>query len=172
MILGFGGIFPFLGVIPAFIAERKGRRGFVWWIYGTTLFIVALPHALMIEERVDPDDDPDFRTCPFCTRAIAFEAKTCRYCKRAVPPPQRFDETSPTTLLIDKLASSDDADRERAIILLGDRGPSEQDAVPALEILRRDPSRSIRIRAAWALERITGSTKPPRLHHRLRTRQL
>ena len=40
MILGFGGIFPFLGIIPAMIAERKGRRGFVWWVYGTTLFII------------------------------------------------------------------------------------------------------------------------------------
>ena len=53
MILGFGGILPFLGVIPAFIAERKGRRGFVWWIYGTTLFIFALPHALMIDDLID-----------------------------------------------------------------------------------------------------------------------
>jgi hypothetical protein len=163
MILGFGGILPFLGVIPAIIAERKGRRGFVWWIYGTTLFIFALPHAMMIEDLFDPDADPEFRSCPFCTRAIAFEAKSCRYCKRAVPPPERFDETASTRFLIDKLTSSDVADRERAIILLGDRGPSEQDAVPVLDALRHDPSRSIRVRTEWALERITGSTNPRKL---------
>ena len=157
MILGFGGIFPFLGVIPAFIAERKGRRGFVWWIYGTTLFIFALPHALMIDDLIDPDADPEFRNCPFCTRAIAFDAKVCRYCKRDVPPPERLDETASTKFLIEKLSSQDVADRERAIILLGDRDPPQRDAVPVLEALRRDPSRRIRVRAEWALQRITGT---------------
>lgn len=156
MILGFGGILPFLGVIPAMIAERKGRRGFVWWVYGTALFVIALPHALLIDELFDLDADPEFRNCPHCTRRIAFHAKACRYCKRSVPPPERFDETASTKFLIEKLASTDVADRERAIILLGDRGPSERDAVPVLEALRRDPSRRIRVRSEWALQRITG----------------
>jgi hypothetical protein len=157
MILGFGGILPFLGVIPAMIAERKGRRGFVWWIYGTTLFVFALPHALILDELIDPDADPEFRTCPFCTRSIRFEARRCRYCKRAVPPAERLDESASTKFLIDKLGSSDLADRERAIIILGDRSPPEREAVPLLEALRRDPSRRIRVRAEWALQRITGS---------------
>jgi hypothetical protein len=64
VILGFGGILPFLGVIPAMIAERKGRRGFVWWIYGTVLFILALPHALILDDLIDPDADPEFSHVP------------------------------------------------------------------------------------------------------------
>jgi len=36
-----------LGLIPAAIAANKGRNFVGWWIYGTLLFIVALPHALL-----------------------------------------------------------------------------------------------------------------------------
>jgi hypothetical protein len=161
MFLGFGGILPFLGVIPAMIAERKGRKGFVWWIYGTTMFIFALPHALMLDELVDPDADPEFRPCPFCAKTIRFEAKRCRYCTRDVPPPERFDEYSPTQFLIDKLSSPDPRDRAKAIIILGDRGPSEREAVATLATLLDSPSRHVRIRVEWALERITGRTRPP-----------
>ena len=38
----------FLGLIPASIAQRKGRDFLVWWFYGAALFIVALPHALLL----------------------------------------------------------------------------------------------------------------------------
>ena len=167
MILGFGGILPFLGVIPAVIAERKGRRGFVWWVYGTFLFVIALPHALMIEDEADADDYPDFRTCPFCAESIRYEARVCRHCKRDVPPFERFDQYASTTLLIDKLSSPDPRDRAKAIIILGDRGPSEKEAVDSLTaMLNENPSRRIRIRVEWALERITGSTNPSRLRQR------
>jgi hypothetical protein len=37
-----------LGLIPAFIAHQKGRSFVLWWQYGAMLFIVALPHALVI----------------------------------------------------------------------------------------------------------------------------
>ncbi|HET8563906.1 MAG TPA: hypothetical protein VFM35_08560 [Candidatus Binatia bacterium] len=37
-----------LGFIPAFIANKKGRNFFNWWIFGTLVFIVALPAALFI----------------------------------------------------------------------------------------------------------------------------
>jgi zinc transporter ZupT len=30
-----------LGLIPAAIAQSKGRSFFVWWVYGAALFIVA-----------------------------------------------------------------------------------------------------------------------------------
>lgn len=153
-------------MIPAIIAERKGRQGFLWWIYGTTLFVFALPHALMLEDDFDTDVDPEFRPCPSCAERIRFEAKICRYCKRDVPPPERFDEFAPTQFLIEKLASPDPHDRAKAIIILGDRGRSEKAAVDALAALLNDPSRRIRIRVEWALERITGSTKPPSLRSR------
>ena len=37
-----------IGLIPAFIAQKKGRSFGLWWIYGAALFIVALPHALIM----------------------------------------------------------------------------------------------------------------------------
>lgn len=40
----------FLGLIPAAIAANKGRSFLGWWIYGALVFIVALPHALLIKK--------------------------------------------------------------------------------------------------------------------------
>jgi hypothetical protein len=37
-----------IGLIPAFIAQKKGRSFGLWWIYGAAIFIVALPHALIM----------------------------------------------------------------------------------------------------------------------------
>jgi hypothetical protein len=34
-----------IGLIPAAIAQSKGRSFAAWWFYGAMLFIVALPHA-------------------------------------------------------------------------------------------------------------------------------
>lgn len=40
-----------LGVIPALIASQKGRSAFRWWVYGALLFVIALPHALLLSSR-------------------------------------------------------------------------------------------------------------------------
>ncbi len=45
-----------LGVIPAFIAKNKGRSFFAWWIYGALLFIVALPHSLIMKSEPGSDE--------------------------------------------------------------------------------------------------------------------
>lgn len=39
-----------LGLIPAVIASRKGRKFLDWWFFGTGLFPIALPMALMIKD--------------------------------------------------------------------------------------------------------------------------
>ncbi|MCL4312986.1 MAG: zinc ribbon domain-containing protein [Actinobacteria bacterium] len=44
-------IAAFLGLIPATIANRKGRSFALWWFYGWMLFIVALIHSLLIRPR-------------------------------------------------------------------------------------------------------------------------
>jgi len=41
-----------LGLIPAFIAKKKGRTFITWWIYGTCLFVIALIHSLVMSERI------------------------------------------------------------------------------------------------------------------------
>jgi hypothetical protein len=155
MFLGFTGVLPLLGVIPAWIAERKGRSGFGWWIYGTTMFVVALPHALLLEDTDDAVDFVDeFRPCPSCARTIRADATYCLFCKHHVPLGERLDEDASTASLIRSLDARDTDTREKAIIILGDRGLSAKEALPQLRRLCDDSTRRIRIRAEWAVERI------------------
>ncbi|MBB4191794.1 cation transport ATPase [Rhizobium aethiopicum] len=37
-----------IGLLPAAIAQSKGRSFVLWWFYGAAIFIVALPHALLM----------------------------------------------------------------------------------------------------------------------------
>ena len=74
-----------VGLIPAFIAHRKGRSFFGFWIYGALLFIVALPHAIVmrpnqaqLEARLLSDGMN--QKCPECAEIIKREARVCRHC--------------------------------------------------------------------------------------------
>jgi len=74
-----------LGFIPAIIAGQKGRSCFLWWIFGSALFIIALPLAIIIK------GDEEFEAkqkglcqCPKCAEWIKKEAKICRYCNTEV----------------------------------------------------------------------------------------
>ena len=41
-----------IGLIPAAIAQSKGKSFVAWWLYGAALFIVALPHSLLMKADV------------------------------------------------------------------------------------------------------------------------
>lgn len=74
-----------IGLLPAAIAKSKGRNFALWWLYGAALFIVALPHALLMSaderglERAALATGA-VRKCPACAELIKAEAKVCRYC--------------------------------------------------------------------------------------------
>lgn len=81
-----------IGLIPAFIAASKGQSFFGWWMYGAALFIVALPHSLLIQK----DDWTRFtwgeaKTCPFCAELVRREARICRFCGLEFPPVRQED---------------------------------------------------------------------------------
>lgn len=77
-----------IGLIPAAIAQGKGKSFVLWWIYGAAIFIVALPHALIMrsDDRAleSKQLNSGMKKCPSCAEMIKQDAKVCKHCGRDV----------------------------------------------------------------------------------------
>lgn len=70
-----------LGLIPAMAAQRKGHSFVAWWAYGSLLFLIAFPHALLLKPEIEQVEQqrapPGLKKCPFCSELIKPDAKVC-----------------------------------------------------------------------------------------------
>jgi hypothetical protein len=77
-----------IGLIPAAIAQGKGKSFLLWWIYGAVLFIVALPHAIIMrtDDRAIESQQlsSGMKKCPSCAELIKQDAKVCKHCGRDI----------------------------------------------------------------------------------------
>jgi len=74
-----------LGLIPAAIAESKGREHTRWWVYGFLFFFIALIHSLLINPNSEAKERGRLeggtgRKCPFCAEVVKVEAIKCKHC--------------------------------------------------------------------------------------------
>lgn len=73
-----------IGLIPGAIARGKGRSFIAWWIYGALLFIIALPHSLLlkpdIKARRAREMGEGMKKCSDCAEMVQGDARVCRYC--------------------------------------------------------------------------------------------
>ena len=80
-----------IGVIPAAIASSKGYSFALWWFFGATLFVVALPIALLMSPNLAAIERSKLcegmKKCPFCAELVKVEARVCKHCGRDFPHP-------------------------------------------------------------------------------------
>ncbi len=75
-----------LGLLPAFIAINKGRNFFLWWFYGTALFVIAIFHAITLKPTAKYLASIDMRYCPECEKIVKIDDPTCPHRPSVVPP--------------------------------------------------------------------------------------
>ena len=72
---------PLLAMVPAAIADSRGRSFALWWLYGFLVLPIAFIHALTLS----PNDRALARSgrapCPYCAEMIKPEAAICPHCR-------------------------------------------------------------------------------------------
>jgi hypothetical protein len=73
-----------LGLITGAIAQKKGDSFVAWWLFGTFLFIVALPMVLLMEGKAGARG-MGTKKCPYCGAAMKTNVMECPECRRSQP---------------------------------------------------------------------------------------
>ena len=100
MVLGFFGCFYFcnsyififvypitllLLLIPAYIAQSKGRDFWSWFVYSWFFWGIALVHSIVMQENNTAKiRNREAKKCPFCFATIDTRASVCQYCGRQI----------------------------------------------------------------------------------------
>jgi hypothetical protein len=69
-----------LGLFPAFIAHQKGHSFALWWLYGTVLFLIALPQSFFLDRKTAQHEAAYEKDCPYCHESIPQEDDMCPCC--------------------------------------------------------------------------------------------
>lgn len=85
-----------LGLIPATIARGKGHSFGLWWLYGAAIFIIALPHAILMKPNMQGLEKRQIaegmKKCSHCAELIKADANVCRYCGRDIAKSEEISQ--------------------------------------------------------------------------------
>ena len=84
MFFGWFATLAVISVIPAWIAQTKGRSFWGWWIYALFLWPITLIHSVVISADTKELEKRQIQSgnkkCPACAEIIKAEAKICKHC--------------------------------------------------------------------------------------------
>jgi hypothetical protein len=80
-----------LGVITGAIAQKKGESFMAWWLFGTFLFIVALPLIIIKEPTIHRTQW--VKNCPYCGTTLHSRLVKCHKCGRSLMNLSSWEKT-------------------------------------------------------------------------------